>query len=148
MEVGIVAHQVVKLAVPRGLAHSVEFPLERANVLGESCGGGTGRNLLEGRPDRVHLDELVLGYGANPSPPERLGLDEPQGLQVAKRLSDRGLAGSKLLGDLGLDESLPWLIFAVEDSLEEVLLQLLAEDGSVDGSVWAGRCRGHPQQST
>src|SRR5439155_16748197 len=69
---------------------------------------------------------------AHPRPPERLGLDEAEQLEVAERLPHRRLACAELGRDPCLDQALAGAVGPVQDPLEDQLLDLLAENDPRD----------------
>jgi hypothetical protein len=88
-----------------------------------------GGELLERGTDGEDREQLRVVDGANSSAAERLGLDEPQQLQVSECLANRRLARSELARQPGLDETFSRLELPPQDSLEQDLLDLLAKDG-------------------
>src|SRR2546427_203433 len=77
---------------------------------------------LARRAHGVDLDQPPLGDPANAGPPEGLGLDEAEELQVPERLTHGRLARAQLLRDARLDEPLARPVLAAQDPFEEQLL--------------------------
>ncbi len=77
------------------------------------------RHLLEHPADLPPLAHLALGDQADPRPPVRLRLDQPQRLQLPQRLADRPLAGPELARDLQLHQPVPRLVIPLDDPLHQ-----------------------------
>src|SRR4029453_11480249 len=93
------------------------------------------RDLFQGRAYRVDLAELLGGDLTDPGAAVGPGLHEAQRLQLAQRLTDGSLAGPELDGDLALDDAVAGTVGAVEDALDEAILDLVAQRRPVEGRI-------------
>jgi hypothetical protein len=126
VELHVVRHELVDVAVAGGAPHRLDLALEGAHVAVEPQGRGARRDLLEARAHGVDLAELLGADRAHAHADERLGHDEAQRLELAQGLAHRALAHAELARHAGLDDALARRVGAVEDPLEERLLDLLA----------------------
>jgi hypothetical protein len=118
------------VGTPGRSAHGVELDLERADVTLGPLGRLARAELLERHPNGKHGQELLVVHRPHARPAERLGLDEPQELEVAKRLADGRLARPELAREPRLDQSLARLEVPAEYALQQEVPDLLAEDGA------------------
>jgi hypothetical protein len=111
-------------------AHLVELALERADVAASLLGRLARTELFESHAHREHRQKVLVGDGTNACTAERLGLDEPQQLEVPERLAHGRLARAELAREARLDEPLARLEVSPEDALEQEVLDLLSENGA------------------
>jgi hypothetical protein len=132
VEAGVVDEQAVLVVLHGGVDHVLHLDLEQSQGLVAHLGGGelTGE-LVEGGPDGVGLGELLLRHRPDPGPAVGLGLDEPHGLEVSEGLAHGRLADSELLHQLQLDDAVAGLVGALEDALDDELLDLLTHHGAL-----------------
>ena len=109
VEGDVVLRERIRVVAPHGLAHRLELDLERRYVARELLGRKPSGKLLQRRAHRVDLDQLLLVEDADARAAERLGLDEPQQLEIAQRLAHGCLTRPELLRDPRLDEALAGL---------------------------------------
>ena len=62
-------------------------------------------------------------------------LHEAQRLQLEQRLADGSLAGPELGGDLALDDAVAGAVGAVEDALDEAILDLVTQRRPAEGPI-------------
>jgi hypothetical protein len=109
------------------LAHGGELVGERGQLLLRHPDRGLSPcDLLQGRAYRVDLAELLGGDLTDPGAAVGPGLHQAHRLQLAQRLTDGSLAGPELDRDLALDDALAGTVGAVEDALDEAILDLVA----------------------
>ena len=115
------------VAAPRGAAHAIELDLQAAHVAAEPSRGRAGGHVLQGGADEADLGQLAGRDLPHAGAPERLGHDEPQQLELTQRLPHGGLADTELLRHTDLDDPLPGRVGAVENALDQGILDLLAQ---------------------
>src|SRR5829696_1768160 len=94
----------------------------------DALGGEARGQRLERRADGERLEQVFDGDVSYPASAEWLGVDEAELFEIAQRLSHRSLADAQLLRDARLHEPAPRRVDTREDSLEQDLLDLLAQD--------------------
>ena len=112
------------------VSHGFELQVEISDLAVCVTRGLARGELLERGSDGEHREQLRVVDCANSSPSERLGLDEPQQLQVTERLAHGRLARPELARQSCLYETRARLELPAENALEEDLLDLLAQNGS------------------
>lgn len=73
----------------------------------QSVGRNPGGQALELGPHDIGLPDITRGRGADRRPPVRYDLDEPDRLELADRLPDRGAADAKLPSEMLLAQPRP-----------------------------------------
>ena len=96
---------------------------------------------LEHGPHRVRLEQLLLRERPHRAAPIRLVVDAAELLEIAQRLAHRRLAALQLARDLRLHEPLARRVRPGHDALEDVVLDLVAQERLVEraGSQSAAR---------
>ena len=133
VEPGIGLGDAVPVVVAGGGAHRLEVAAELGDVrVGQARDGQPAAERLERRADGVGLEDLAPRRAPDAGAAERRDLDDAERLEPAERLADRGLARPELAGDLGLDDPRIRRVVAVEDAVEDPVLDLVGQDAPRD----------------
>ena len=104
-------------------------------VVDEPRDGEPGRQRLQLGPHHEGLQELGRRRAADTSSTEGADLHDPEGLEISQRLADGRLAGAQVARDTGLDDPGPRGVPAIEDRLEQVILDLVAQHAARDRAL-------------
>src|SRR5947209_8692235 len=132
MKADITGGEAVQVTVGGRCAHALERVGQRFHATGEPGRRGPSRHLLERRPHRIGLGDLLRPHASHPGAAKWLGLDQPEDFELAQRLTHRSLADPELAGHPDLDDPLARRVGALKDPLEQRVLDLVAQGGAAD----------------
>src|SRR5438445_18308 len=140
---------LVSITALSGALHLFDQFLELVELIVRDPAGGLARGeRFQRRADREGLDQLLTRRLANASAAKCVRLDHTHALELSQRLAHRGLADTKLSGDLRLDQPRAGFVVAF-DGAKFALVQNAggkSQGAGPEDQVSGAAVAGHPIQ--